>query len=132
MKMPMDIDLDISDPLIKEFIEKKGIKLKNYEELQKDRYDRIKKYNDNIKSLEDSQLRKYLIKKGKEHLIDFTDKKRSILKKFFNTLDDDGSGYIGISELEEPLISLGIAESRKEVKGIVDTVDEDGSGCIEF
>jgi hypothetical protein len=54
MKMPMDIDLDISDPLIKEFIEKKGIKLKNYEELQKDRYDRIKKYNDNIKSLEDS------------------------------------------------------------------------------
>ena len=30
----MDIDLDVSDPVIKEFIEKKGIKLKNYEELQ--------------------------------------------------------------------------------------------------
>ncbi len=82
--------------------------------------------------MEDSQLRKHLIKKGKEHMIDFTDKKRNILKKIFDALDEDGSGYIGISELEEPLISLGIAENRKEVKAILDTVDEDKSGCIEF
>lgn len=32
-KLPLDIDLDISDPMIQEFIEKKGIVLKNYEEL---------------------------------------------------------------------------------------------------
>ena len=54
------------------------------------------------------------------------------MKKFFNTLDEDKSGYIGISELEEPLISIGIAENRKEVKAIIDSVDGDGSGCIEF
>ena len=34
--------------------------------------------------------------------------------------------------MEEPLISIGIAENRKQVKAIIDTVDEDGSGCIEF
>jgi EF hand. len=34
--------------------------------------------------------------------------------------------------LVEPLISLGIAESIEEVKRIVDSVDDDGSGQIEF
>ena len=41
-------------------------------------------------------------------------------------------GSIGIDELEEPLISLGIAQSVAEVKRIVDSVDEDKSGQIEF
>ncbi len=32
----------------------------------------------------------------------------------------------------EPLISLGIAETIEEVKKIIDSVDDDGSGKIEF
>jgi Ca2+-binding EF-hand superfamily protein len=43
-------------------------------------------------------------------------------------LDEDGSGSIGLDELEDPLISLGIAESRDEVNKIVLSVDDDGSG----
>ncbi len=39
-------------------------------------------------------------------------------------------GGIGLNELEQPLISLGIAESREEVKKIIDSVDDDGN--IEF
>lgn len=31
----------------------------------------------------------------------------------------DGSGSIDVKELEEPLISLGLAENKKEVKKIV-------------
>jgi Ca2+-binding EF-hand superfamily protein len=34
--------------------------------------------------------------------------------------------------LEDPLISLGIAESREDVKKIIDSVDDDESGQIEF
>lgn len=41
-------------------------------------------------------------------------------------------GSIGLEELEDPLISLGIAESREDVKKIIDTVDDDHSGQIEF
>ena len=41
-------------------------------------------------------------------------------------------GSIGVEELEDPLISLGIAESRDDVKKIMDSVDEDKSGQIEF
>ena len=50
----------------------------------------------------------------------------------FNSLDDDGSGSIGIDELEDPLIGLGFADTREEVQELVDVVDEDGSGMIEF
>lgn len=41
-------------------------------------------------------------------------------------------GSIGVEELEDPLISLGIAESRDDVKKIMDSVDDDKSGQIEF
>lgn len=47
-------------------------------------------------------------------------------------MDGDGSGSIGIEELEEPLIGLGFADTRDEVQEMVDAVDEDGSGQIEF
>lgn len=67
---------------------------------------------------------------GKKHLIDFDDTERFELKKYFKSLDEDGSGGIGLEELEGPLISLGIAESREEVKKIIDAVDDDGN--IEF
>ena len=34
---------------------------------------------------------------------------------YFKSLDDDGSGSIGIEELAVPLISLGMASSEEEV-----------------
>lgn len=54
------------------------------------------------------------------------------LKECFGSLDGDGSGSIGIEELEDPLIGLGFADNRDEVQEMVDAVDEDGSGMIEF
>lgn len=37
-----------------------------------------------------------------------------------------------MEELEKPLISLGLCNNRGEVQMIMDQVDEDGSGQIEF
>ena len=37
----------------------------------------------------------------------------SILKDCFNELDDDGSQAIGVNELEDPLIALGLLDTRK-------------------
>lgn len=51
---------------------------------------------------------------------------------YFDSLDDDGSGSIGVDEMEDPLIALGLVESRAQVQKIVDTVDDDGTGNIEF
>ena len=54
------------------------------------------------------------------------------LKECFGSLDGEGSGSIGIEELEDPLIGLGFAENRDEVQEMIDSVDEDGSGMIEL
>lgn len=69
---------------------------------------------------------------GRKHLLDFTDGEIKKLKECFNSLDDDGEGTISIEELENPLIGLGFADTREEVEAMVDEVDEDGSGEIEF
>ena len=62
----------------------------------------------------------------------FTNEEKLKLKECFNALDDDGSGSIGIDELEEPLIGLGFASTRQEVLDMINLVDEDQSGQIEF
>ena len=39
---------------------------------------------------------------------------------------------IDVEELEQPLISLGLCKSREEVWKLMQKVDDDGSGEIEF
>ena len=74
----------------------------------------------------------WLKKRGKSHCIDFDDEELKQLRTYFNSLDEDGSGSIGVDELEDPLIALGLVENRQQVQEIVDLVDEDGSQQIEF
>jgi centrin-1 len=54
------------------------------------------------------------------------------LRKYFNSLDKKGTGSIGVDELEEPLISLGLAFNRRQVLELIMSVDMDKSGEIEF
>lgn len=70
--------------------------------------------------------------RGKSKYIDFTDKQLRKLRNYFNSLDDDNSGSIGVDELEDPLIALGLVDNRQQVKEIVELVDEDCSEMIEF
>jgi len=73
-----------------------------------------------------------MVKHGKKKFLDFDDKELIKLRHYFMELDEDGSGEIGIEELEQPLISLGMCKTREEVEKIFNEVDEDGSGQIEF
>ena len=57
---------------------------------------------------------------------------RRKIKSYFDSLDEDGSEAIGTDEMEEPLLTLGIAKSKVEVKKLMDAIDEDKSGQIEF
>ena len=54
------------------------------------------------------------------------------LRAVFDTLDIDGSGAIGVEELVDPFIALGLADTVMQVQAMVDKVDDDGSGEIEF
>ena len=80
----------------------------------------------------ESGLRRWLKSRGKDHCIDFQDEEMKQLRNYFNSLDDDGSGSIGVDELEDPLIALGLVDNRQQVQSIVQMVDDDGSEMIEF
>jgi len=56
---------------------------------------------------------KWLRKHGKGEYIDFEDDELVKLRECFESLDDDGSGAIGVDELEDPLIALGLVENRQ-------------------
>ena len=77
-------------------------------------------------------MRKWLLKHGKSKYVDFTDKQLRKLRNYFNSLDDNQSGSIGVDELEDPLIALGLVETRQQVKEIVEMVDQDHTDAIEF
>lgn len=53
-----------------------------------------------------------------------------ILKACFESLDEDGGKSIGVDELEDPLIALGLVNDRAQVEKMVMEVDNDAQ--IEF
>lgn len=81
----------------------------------------------------DMNERKWLRTRGKGHMIDFQDDELKKLQQCFTSLvDDEKSESIGVDELEDPLIALGLVDNRQQVQQIVQMVDEDGSKMIEF
>ena len=74
--------------------------------------------------------RKWLRGHGKAHFIDFDEKQMEILKACFESLDEDGGKSIGVDELEDPLIALGLVNDRAQVEKMVMEVDNDAQ--IEF
>ena len=100
--------------------------VENYQENQK------QTTNLNKQLLNTKDQRHWLLKQGKGYYLDFTDEEIKKLKECFSSLDDDGSGAISVEELETPLIGLGFADSREEVENLINLVDVDGSGLIEF
>lgn len=86
--------------------------------------------NDLFYSLYDQ--RQWLKSHGKNDRIQFDDFEIKELRKYFNSLDNDDSGRIEVEELEDPLIALGLVQSREEVEKLVKIVDTDESGQIEF
>jgi Ca2+-binding EF-hand superfamily protein len=73
-----------------------------------------------------------MIKHGKGHFLDFSDEEIMKLKECFDQLDEAQKGSISEQDLYDPLIGLGFAETMEDVKKMVELVDDDRSGQIEF
>ena len=54
------------------------------------------------------------------------------LRAAFNLFDLDGGGDIDAKELGTVMRSLGANPSEDEVQAMIEEVDDDNSGCIEF
>lgn len=54
------------------------------------------------------------------------------MRVYFKELDTDKSGMIGTDEIEETLISLGLARTKEDVERTVQELDTDGNGELDF
>jgi hypothetical protein len=55
-----------------------------------------------------------------------------MLRDWFEALDADGSGDISVDELEEPLISIGLVQSKDDLEDMISKYDSSGDGEIDF
>ncbi|RLN71860.1 hypothetical protein BBJ28_00006718 [Nothophytophthora sp. Chile5] len=55
-----------------------------------------------------------------------------LMRRWFDSLDTDGSGEVGLAELEDPLVSVGLAHSREDVQQLIDDVGGVDSGGVSF
>merc|ERR1712124_193325 len=53
-------------------------------------------------------------------------------KEAFDLFDTDGSGSIDAKELKVAMRALGFEPKKEEIQKMIQDVDDDGSGTIEF
>merc|ERR1719419_1962115 len=78
-----------------------------------------------------SKLKKAITKVLVKHMGDDPRKK---VEDHFNRLDKDGDGALSVDELAILLMDNGHSEAKamEEAKAMIESTDDDGSGCIEF
>lgn len=112
--------------------------------------EKYKVYNEcNIVNERKKQRREDIIKRGENILkydmkrwqeqrgkfVEFDIKTMNKYKIYYDEMceinpdDEDG---MGVEQLKEPFISLGLANSKEDVIELINCVDDDGSGRIEF
>ena len=83
--------------------------------------------------LMDYEMKRWQEERGK--YVEFDIKTMNKYQKYYEemtTINPDGQEGIGVEQLEEPFISFGLAYNRDEINNLISSVDDDGSGRIEF
>ena len=105
---------------------------KTIKQINKEIKERKQLLKENQEKIHFYYQRKWLKSHNKHEYIDFDDNYLQSIYKYFNSIKKKGKNYIGINELKNPLLSLGIAKDLEEIKLIMNEIDEDQSGKIEF
>ncbi|KAF1329170.1 hypothetical protein FI667_g6134, partial [Globisporangium splendens] len=77
-------------------------------------------------------VHRWLDKHGKNSQLKEFREKMTLMRRWFESLDADGSGEVGLNKLEDPLVSVGLARSREDVQKLIDDVDKEGKGEVTF
>ncbi|ETW08465.1 hypothetical protein H310_01042 [Aphanomyces invadans] len=84
------------------------------------------------KELALTEEREWMKKHKKPRPHEFTIAEKRILREWFDLMDADGSGTVSTDELQEVLLTLGLAFTTDESMKIIQSIDVDGSGCVDF
>lgn len=63
---------------------------------------------------------------------DISDEELQVFRESFNNFDKDGNGHITIAELTAVMKQLGQSPTKKQIKKMIESVDLDNSGTIDF
>eukprot|EP00238_Polyblepharides_amylifera_P015538 CAMPEP_0196601152 /NCGR_PEP_ID=MMETSP1081-20130531/95759_1 /TAXON_ID=36882 /ORGANISM="Pyramimonas amylifera, Strain CCMP720" /LENGTH=370 /DNA_ID=CAMNT_0041927019 /DNA_START=618 /DNA_END=1730 /DNA_ORIENTATION=- len=85
-----------------------------------------------FKSKQKEKEQQWLESRNKSQRFEFTFAQKRALRKWFDSMDADGSGDISVHELTDALLSTGIAHNRAEAEKLFWTVDSSGTGEIDF
>ncbi|TPX63905.1 hypothetical protein SpCBS45565_g06272 [Spizellomyces sp. 'palustris'] len=61
-----------------------------------------------------------------------TDEEYEYYKEAFNLFDRDGSGAIDLEELGAVMLSIGLQPTQEELLNMIEKVDDDHTGTVEF
>jgi len=61
-----------------------------------------------------------------------SEKQMAELKEAFTAFDKNGDGKITAGEIEDLLKTMGLAPSKEEIKDMLNELDIDQNGCIDF
>ncbi|KAL4177372.1 hypothetical protein KRP22_002305 [Phytophthora ramorum] len=75
---------------------------------------------------------RWLDKHGRNSNLKSAREQLALMRRWFDSLDTDGSGEVGLDELEDPLVSVGLAENRDDVQHLIEEVDLNGTGSVTF
>lgn len=95
--------------------------------------ERKKEIKDLGKKLLEYEMKRWQEQKGK--FVEFDIKTMNKYKVYFDEMcqfNNDGKEELGVEQLKEPFISLGLANSKDDVSELISSVDDDMSGKIEF
>ena len=82
-----------------------------------------------LDDLRRSRLEKWCKKHG--HQVKFELKDKIALRKWFYSLDSDGSGEVNAEELQDPMLSTGILKTKQQVFNTLQSIDKSKSS-IDF
>lgn len=99
-------------------------------ERKKQRREEIIKRGENILKYD---MKRWQEQRGK--FVEFDIKTMNKYKIYYDEMleiNPDEEDGMGVEQLKEPFISLGLANSKEDVIDLINSVDDDGSGRIEF
>lgn len=78
------------------------------------------------------QLEQWCYSHGKDVRQKYTNKEKRMLRRWFQQLDNDGSGEVNVEELQDPMLSSGILKTREQVVRVLANVDKNNTMGIDF